>query len=94
MKNKKWLFNMIAGALILICATCIFAQDWSQWRGNNRDGKVSGFKVPENWPGELSQEWKVAVFLRFYYWFFDIDLDEDCSLFVRLGSRNSVMSFL
>jgi len=61
MKNKKWLISMLAGVLILISATCIFAQDWPQWRGANRDGKVTGFLAPENWPIELTQKWKITV---------------------------------
>ncbi len=37
------------------------AQDWPQWRGINRDGKVTGFKAPQNWPQQLNQTWKVTV---------------------------------
>ena len=51
---------MVAG-LVLISATCAFAQDWPQWRGANRDGKVTGFTAPETWPTELTQNWKVTV---------------------------------
>ncbi len=61
MKREKWLISMIAVALILISASCVFAQDWPQWRGANRDGKVTGFVVPEEWPTELTQKWKVTV---------------------------------
>lgn len=52
---------MIVGALILISATFIIAQDWPQWRGTNREGRVTGFTAPQNWPGELSQKWKITV---------------------------------
>ena len=52
---------MIAVALILIGASCVLAQDWPQWRGANRDGKVTGFTAPKNWPMELTQMWKVTV---------------------------------
>jgi len=52
---------VMAGCVILIGAGCVFAQDWPQWRGPNRDGKVSGFKAPQKWPNELSQKWKVTV---------------------------------
>ena len=48
-------------SLILFSATCAFAQDWPQWRGANRDGKVAGFTAPQNWPKELTQKWKVTV---------------------------------
>ncbi|MBK9140149.1 MAG: PQQ-like beta-propeller repeat protein [Verrucomicrobia bacterium] len=37
------------------------AADWPQWRGANRDGKVSDFKAPATWPKELSQKWRVVV---------------------------------
>ena len=37
------------------------AQDWPQWRGPNRDGKVKGFTAPRKWPKELTQKWKVTV---------------------------------
>jgi len=35
--------------------------DWPQWRGPNRDAKVTGFRAPETWPKELTQKWKVVV---------------------------------
>jgi outer membrane protein assembly factor BamB len=47
--------------VILICASSLFAQDWPQWRGPNRDGKVRGFKAPRQWPNELTQKWKKTV---------------------------------
>jgi len=59
--GSEWLISVIVVALILISATCIFAQDWPQWRGVNRDGKVTGFAAPEKWPTELTQKWKVTV---------------------------------
>jgi outer membrane protein assembly factor BamB len=47
--------------VILICASCLFAQDWPQWRGPNRDGKATGFRAPRQWPNELTQKWKKTV---------------------------------
>jgi outer membrane protein assembly factor BamB len=49
------------GCVILISASCVFAQDWPQWRGANRDGKVAGFKAPGQWPKELKLRWKTTV---------------------------------
>ena len=49
---------------ILICFSCLHilsGQDWPQWRGINRDGKVEGFKAPDKWPSELKMEWKINV---------------------------------
>ena len=37
------------------------AQDWPQWRGPNRDAKVSTAFVPSAWPRTLKEEWKVPV---------------------------------
>ena len=54
MKRKKWFISMIAvvaGALILISASGILAQDWPQWRGVNRDGLGATAAQEKNeWP--------------------------------------------
>lgn len=47
--------------IMLIGMSAAQAQDWPQWRGTNRDGKVSGFKAPATWPQQLNQDWKVTV---------------------------------
>jgi len=39
----------------------IRAQDWPQWRGSNRDGKVTGFKAPNTWPQQFTNAWKINV---------------------------------
>ena len=46
MKHTNHLIVWIAGLAILISVDFVFAQDWPQWRGKNRDGKVAGFKAP------------------------------------------------
>jgi outer membrane protein assembly factor BamB len=61
MKSTKRSSALRAGFVILFIAGCAFAQDWPQWRGLSRDGKVSGFKAPREWPKELTQKWKVTV---------------------------------
>lgn len=53
--------GVMVGCLVLIGASCLFAQDWPQWRGPNRDGKVTGFAAPQTWPKELAQKWQVTV---------------------------------
>ena len=61
MKNaNRWIAAM-AVAVVLIGATCALAQDWPQWRGANRDGKVTGFTAPQEWPKELTRKWNVPV---------------------------------
>jgi len=52
---------VMLGCVILIGASSVFAQDWPQWRGANRDGKVTGFKAPQEWPKELKLRWKETV---------------------------------
>jgi outer membrane protein assembly factor BamB len=47
--------------VILMGASCVFAQDWPQWRGPNRDGKVKGFAAPQEWPEKLTQKWQATV---------------------------------
>jgi outer membrane protein assembly factor BamB len=49
------------GCVLLMAATSVWAQDWPQWRGRNRDNKVTGFTEPKTWPKELTQKWKVTV---------------------------------
>ena len=61
MRNANRSVGAIVVGLILTSVTCAFAQDWPQWRGTNRDGKVAGFTAPQNWPKELTQKWKVTV---------------------------------
>jgi outer membrane protein assembly factor BamB len=39
----------------------IYAQDWPQFLGPDRDCKATGFNVPAKWPQDLSQVWKIDV---------------------------------
>jgi len=52
---------VLASCVVLVCAGSVLAQDWPQWRGANRDGVVSGFTAPKEWPSELKQQWKTTV---------------------------------
>ena len=42
-------------------AASVFADDWTQWRGANRDGVVTGFNLPASLPKELKEQWRVTV---------------------------------
>ncbi len=53
--------GVIVGCVVLILAVGLSAQDWPQWRGSNRDGKVTGFTAPQTWPKALAQKWKTTV---------------------------------
>jgi outer membrane protein assembly factor BamB len=50
---------------LLLCSVFLSAtaaaQDWPQWRGPNRDAKVSGAVIPATWPKTLKEQWKVTV---------------------------------
>ena len=61
MRNKNRTSVAMMVCVILVVAGLVFAQDWPQWRGPNRDGKVSGFTAPQQWPKELTQKWKTTV---------------------------------
>jgi len=56
-----WLKTTLSLALFILFIQQIFAQDWPQWRGANRDGAVTGFTAPKTWPDQLKQIWKVSV---------------------------------
>jgi outer membrane protein assembly factor BamB len=56
---------------VWVCAVCItglclaaggnlWAQDWPQWRGPNRDG-AAPFREPKAWPEKLTVKWKVSA---------------------------------
>lgn len=49
------------GALVLLLSQVHLAQEWTQWRGPNRDGVATAFSVPATWPKELARKWKVAA---------------------------------
>jgi outer membrane protein assembly factor BamB len=53
--------SLVSGLAVIIAAAESQAQDWPQWRGPNRDDKVSGFTPPKAWPQQLNTKWKVAV---------------------------------
>ncbi len=57
MKKKVWLSLLI----IMLAAANLYSQDWTQFRGTERNGKVTGFKAPSLWPGQLTRVWQVNV---------------------------------
>jgi outer membrane protein assembly factor BamB len=60
MKKMNFIISFFAVISILFQSPSL-AQDWPQWRGINRESKVTGFKAPATWPADLKQEWKVSV---------------------------------
>jgi outer membrane protein assembly factor BamB len=59
--GAKRVMTLLAGCALCINASSVQAQDWPQWRGPNRDGKVTGFSAPRTWPKDLTRKWKVDV---------------------------------
>ncbi len=57
--KRKNLFIIVC--IVVLNAGFSVAQDWPQWRGPNRDAKVTRFTVPDSWPEELTQKWKITV---------------------------------
>ena len=51
----------LAACVTLFSPGRVLSQDWPQWRGPHRDGKLSDFIAPQNWPKELKQQWKATV---------------------------------
>jgi outer membrane protein assembly factor BamB len=60
---------LAATVVLASLSTAIHGQnrgpDWTQWRGQNRDGAVTGFSTPASWPENLMQKWKVDVGLGY-----------------------------
>ena len=55
-----------AAAVVALLAPGAFvpaaaAQDWTQWRGPNRDGVAAAFDVPAAWPDALRKQWTIDV---------------------------------
>jgi outer membrane protein assembly factor BamB len=57
-KFRLWHGFLTVNALILL-ATTVHAQDWTQWRGPNRDGNAPILTAA--WPKTLKEEWKLTV---------------------------------
>jgi outer membrane protein assembly factor BamB len=56
---------LLAVVIIIICLSVeTFGQaggEWPQWRGPNRDAKVTDVSLPKTWPKTLKEEWRVPV---------------------------------
>ena len=57
---SKWI-AAILGIIFLAFGATTRAQDWPQWRGANRDGKLFDFVAPQTWPTVLNKKWTVPV---------------------------------
>lgn len=56
-----WKSALRISIAVAITSHVALAQDWPQWRGPSRDGVVTSFTPPKNWPDKLKTIWKTAV---------------------------------
>ena len=49
------------GAWVALVTSAVGAADFPGWRGVNRDGRLTHFKVPMDWPARLSKKWSQPV---------------------------------
>lgn len=59
MKASKWFPKMMV-CMVVMGAVSMAAEDWPQWRGPGRDGKVQAFAASQ-WPETLTQKWRQSV---------------------------------
>lgn len=57
--------SLVAIALLATSSPPVLAQsgplDYTQWRGQSRDGSASGFVEPAAWPERLTRRWAVEI---------------------------------
>jgi outer membrane protein assembly factor BamB len=58
---KKTILVLLVCFFILGSSLDLSSQEWSQFRGYDRSGKVTGFKAPSKWPAEITPSWKIKV---------------------------------
>lgn len=46
---------------VVLLTKTLYAQNWPQWRGPNRDGHLANFVSPAIWPDSLQRVWRVTV---------------------------------
>jgi outer membrane protein assembly factor BamB len=61
MRSAKRTAGVLAGCVLLLGAGGLWAGDWPQWRGPNRDAHATDFKAPATWPKELTRKWRETV---------------------------------
>jgi outer membrane protein assembly factor BamB len=74
---------------MLLVVTPLVAQDWTQWRGPNRDGAIPSFTAPQTWPAQLTQRWKVEVGLGYAT---PIVVGDKVYMFARKGENEVMMA--
>ena len=55
----------VTAILAVMTVPPAWGQDWTQWRGPNRDGAVASFEEPSSWPDSLTRRWRIEVGLGY-----------------------------
>jgi len=76
--------------LTLLLALTAAAQDWTQWRGPNRDGAVPAFREPKTWPERLQTVWKQDVGLGYSN---PVVVEDRVYIHTRQGGNEVVLAF-
>lgn len=56
--------GLVSAVLVLGSSTLLLGQgssDWPQFRGPDRNGVVTAFSAPQDWPEQLTMKWKIDV---------------------------------
>lgn len=61
MKKFIKLFTLLSILILYSGLRTLNGQNWPQWRGPDRNGKVEGFNAPANWSEDLKEVWKIKV---------------------------------
>jgi outer membrane protein assembly factor BamB len=58
MRNQHLVLTLVGVSMLAAPAA---GQNWSQWRGPDRDGQVSAAVLPRTWPDKVQAGWRVDV---------------------------------
>lgn len=58
---KKGIVSVLLVVFTVLLPATTGAQEWTQWRGAQRNGSVSNFVAPATWPKTLTQKWRTVV---------------------------------
>jgi outer membrane protein assembly factor BamB len=53
--------RILCAAILVLAASSASAQDWTQWRGPDRDGMIPTAVVPRQWPASVTRGWFVEI---------------------------------
>lgn len=58
-KTRNFVFFSLFAVVFI--PSLFFAQEWTQWRGPQRDGALTKFSAPASWPKSLTLKWKTPT---------------------------------